>query len=229
MRKNEPIREDSILSIHSKDRSALRDKAIFYKGASIALFTLSLVLVLSVVFLAIRPKTEIPYVIEINASGDAKYVSDAVSKLSSWQPSKTTIMNILRDYIVCLRGVSTDSAIQEERIKKVYSFSTATASKYAGSYLKQTSPMKRLSKESVTVDVYAITPMVDGSETTYQLDWNERVFTLQGNLKSENNYRAIVSIAFFKPRTQLLQESNPLGIYVKDISVSEIKDGYVIL
>lgn len=217
-----------IASLHTKATLEEKDKKIYYKGVSVAFFTSTLVLAALCLLLSLKHKTEIPYVIEINREGDARYVSDAVSTLSSWSPSTTTVMNLLRDYIVSLRGVSEDSVIQEERIKKVYSHSTKDASLYVNSYLKDTSPMERLRNEKVIVDVYAITPLDEKSGTIYQLDFNEKTYGLSGTLKREENYRAILRIKFYRPRTKGLQEANPLGVYVESIEISKIKDGYVI-
>lgn len=217
-----------IASLHTRATIEERDKKIYYKGVSLAFFTSTVVLASLSLVLALKHKTEIPYVIEINREGDARYVSDAVSTLSSWSPSTTTVMNILRDYIVSLRGVTEDSSIQEERIKKVYSHSTKDAASYASLYLKETSPMERLRSEKVTVDVYAITPLDEKDGSLYQLDFNEKTYSISGTLKKEENYRAILKIKFYRPRTKGLQEANPLGIYVERIEISKIKDGYVI-
>lgn len=217
-----------ISSLHTKACFEERDKKVYYKGFSIALF-IALLLVLSLcVILIMRQKIEIPYVIEINREGDARYVDNAVSTLSEWSPSTTTVMNLLRDYIVSLRGISEDSNIQEERIKKVYAHSTKDALYYVNSYLKETSPMERLKNEKVVVDVYAITPLDTKNNSIFQLDFNEKTYGLSKDLKKEENYRAILKIKFYRPKTKGLQEANPLGVYVNEIEISKIKDGYVI-
>lgn len=200
-----------------------------YMGVAVASLILSVFLLIALVYLALKPKTEIPYVVEITTDGDVRYVKDAVTTLSSWTPSQSTTMHVLRDYIINLRGVSSDRSVQVERIKKVYAFSTGDATKTINEYLEETSPVERLERETVRIDVYAITPLINGNEKIYQLDWNEKTYSLSGTLKNEKNYRGVLYIEYYLPRTKNLQEVNPLGIYVNNIEISEIKDGYVVL
>ena len=91
-----------------------------YMGVAVASLIISLFLLIALVYLALKPKTEIPYVVEITTDGDVRYVKDAVTTLSSWTPSQSTTMHVLRDYIINLRGVSSDRSVQVERIKKAY-------------------------------------------------------------------------------------------------------------
>ena len=56
-----------------------------------------------------------------------------------------------------------------------------------------------------------------------------KTYSLSGTLKNEKNYRGVLYIEYYRPRTKNLQEVNPLGIYVNNIEISEIKDGYVVL
>lgn len=205
-----------------------QSKIALYKGIALSNILLSVFLIFGLIYVSLKPKTEIPYVIEVNNDGEAKYINNAVAKFSNWEPSKTTVMQILSTYIKNLRSISTDKNIQTENIRSVYAFSTHNAIKVISEYLKNNSPIDRSEKETVRIDVYAITPNLNTNNTIYQLDWNEKTYSLSGNLKNEKNYRAQIEVGFYRPRTKNLQELNPLGIYVEDIEISEIKDGYTI-
>ena len=201
---------------------------LIYKTMFYLLLVVSILEFILIFVLIKRQTVEIPYVIEIQKDGSAKYIDNASSSLSDFSPSVQTTLKVLENYIISLRSVSFEASIQEDRIKKVYAFSTEDALKSAKKYLEEKPPFERALKERVEVSVYAATPLYKTDSSLYQLDFNEKTYTLGGELKDETNYRAIISTKIFKVRTKSLQEENPLGIYLTRLEISKIKDGYVI-
>ena len=219
---------DTIDTIHTKNIKDKSLKVSLYRG----LFVLSLLFIILefalILVLQRRQTTLIPYVIEVQPDGSAKYIDNSASTLSSYTPSTATTLKVLENFIISLRSVNPDLIIQEERIKNVYSFATEDALKVAKDYLNLTKPYERSETERVEVTVYAATPLYKGQSNIYQLDWNERVYSTTGNLKSEANYRAVINTKVYQVRTKSLQEQNPLGIYLTNLEISKIRDGYVI-
>ncbi len=219
---------DSISGLHLSAKKAKAEISKAMKASVILLAAFCLMEFAMIFHLAMRQTVSIPYVIEINRDGTAKYVDNASTSLSEWKPSVATTLKVLEDYIISLRGVCGDDAIQRERIRKVYAHSTESALKTAQDWLLENNPLERSEKERVEISVYAATPYMNGNEHLFQLDWNEKTYGASGNLKSEANYRAIMGTRRYVPKTKSIQEANPLGIYVVRLDISEIKDGYVI-
>lgn len=223
----ENIKEpEYIASLYSLKRSKILDKSLFYKGGYYALLIISVCLCVIVLILGLRQKTEIPYVIEINREGRANYVENGVHNLKDWTPTDATIIATLKNYIISLRGVSVDKEIQKERIENVYSSSLSYALNTADNYIRNTLPLERAKKENVNIDVYYISKL-NNNGLTYEIDFNEIIYSPGFTNPTEKSYRAIVSIEFHKSDVKEIQKTNPLGIYVVDLQINEIKSGYV--
>lgn len=217
-----------IRSLHAAIKKARSEASKACKAVITALCAFCIMEFAIIFHLANRQTVSIPYVIEISKDGTAKYIDNASTTLSEWMPSTATVLKVLEDYVISLRGVSSDAAIQQHRIKKVYAYSTGSALKSAQDYLLENNPLERSESERIEVSVYAATPFIGGSDDIFQLDWNEKSFGSNGTLVSETNYRGILKTKRYVPKTKGIQEINPLGLYVTDLNVSEIKDGYVI-
>ena len=217
-----------IRSLHAAIKKAKTEASRTCKAIITALCVFCIMEFAIIFHLANRQTVSIPYVIEINKDGTAKYIDNASTTLSEWMPSTATTLKVLEDYIISLRGVSSDVAVQQYRIKKVYAYSTGDALKSAQDYLLENNPLERSDSERVEVSVYAATPFISGSDDIFQLDWNEKTLSMNGALKSETNFRGILKTKRYMPKTKSIQEINPLGIYVTNLNISEIKDGYVI-
>lgn len=226
MEKNEN-NQTFINSKHTRTNIEKKTRLAFLRGITLTSFIINITLLITVIILAKMPKTEIPYVIEISRDGEASLIKDAAVIYETWEPSKTTIMQTLKTYIVALRSVPKDNFISKENIKKVYALSSGDAADYITSYYSTSSPLTLSESIYRRVNVYAAIPMIDKSNL-YQIDWNEKDYSLSGTLKEERNYRGIFKIQHYKPQTSELQELNPLGLYVSDIEISPIQNGSVI-
>ena len=103
-----------------------------------------------------------------------------------------------------------------------------SAVNFVENYYQETSPMTRLRSEHTKINVYNAHRVANSANNTYQFSFNERVFSNEdGSLISENNYLMSMQIVFYAPRTERDRETNPLGIWIKDISLSRIKGGQI--
>lgn len=213
-----------ISSLHTQKNIAVKVRTAFLTGAVTVCIFLNVILCITVVVITKLPKTEIPYVIEITKDGDANIIKDAAVTFANWEPSKTTIMHTLKNYITCLRSIPKDNLVIKENIKKVYALSSDKATDYITSYFSSHSPIAESENIYRRVVVYAAVPLIDEGNI-YQVDWNEKDYSRSGSFKSEKNYRGMFKIKHYKPSNMGLQEQNPLGIYITDIEISQIQNG----
>lgn len=194
--------------------------------ATLVCFALSL---LVICYLALRPKTEIGYVVEVNPlTGEQKTIRNAVKEMSSFTAPEYLFLNGIKSYIVNLRSVSSDDGVNRENKKKVYAFSTEMATSFVNEYYKENDPVKLNNDKRVRKDVviYNCMPINTAQGLKFQVDWNEITRDSSGRFVSEQNWRADVDCKQYKA-TKQTSDLNPLGLYVANIGISEITNGFI--
>ena len=190
------------------------------KGMVIILSLISAFLLLSLVVVASYPKSQ-GYVIELTPDGEAIYNSDAVTLLEDWEPKSNTVNFFLRSFITHLRSVSSDPQIIQGNIDKIYRAVTGDAADKVTEYLRATDPVNRRKTETVEIKIASILPL---SDTTYQIDFRETVWSSSRHLKSDTQYRLVAHTEIFIPTTREQVAYNPIGLYVTDFNITEVKE-----
>ena len=190
------------------------------KGMVIILSIISAFLLLSLVVVASYPKSQ-GYVIELTPDGEAIYNSDAVTLLEDWEPKSNTVNFFLRSFITQLRSVSSDPQIIQGNIDKIYRAVTGDAADKVTEYLRATDPVNRRKTETVEIKIASILPL---SDTTYQIDFRETVWSNSRHLKSDTQYRLVAHTEIFIPTTREQVAYNPIGLYVTDFNITEVKE-----
>ncbi len=204
-----------------KDSVAIRDqKILILKTATILLSIICICLLLCLLVIAQYPKSQ-GYVIEIAPDGSASINTDAITLLENWDAKEQTVQHFLGEFIYELRSVSSDAQIVTSNIDKLYRRVTSKAADEATKYLKETNPKDRLKSETVTIKIASILPL---SDTTYQIDFRETVWTTSKTLKSDKHYRCVAHTAVYTPRTKEQATYNPIGLYVTDFTITEVKE-----
>ena len=227
MRKKDTSKRN-MSSIYSLDINKKAQSAAFWKGFSVFALLLAIICFIGMLYFASKQPSR-AYVVEVNTTtGIASYKNDGITLLENYAPSETSTLATLSTFIKYLREVSKDEGVQRDYINKAYSMITGSAVNFVENYYKETSPMTRLKSEHTKINVYNAHRVANSSNNTYQFSFNERVFSNEdGSLISENNYLMSMQIVFYAPRTERDRETNPLGIWIKDISLSRIKGGQI--
>ena len=201
-----------------------------YKGLFFGVCICFCLSLLIIVFLALKPKTEIGYVVEVNPlTGEQRTIRNAVKEMSSFTSSEYLFLNSVKSYITALRSVSSDDGINRENKRKVYAFSTEKATNYINSWYGENDPIKinNEKRQKVDVVIYNCMPINTASGLKFQVDWNEITRDANGKFIREQNYRADVDCKQFKA-TKQTSDLNPLGLYVINIGISEIANGFIV-
>lgn len=195
-------------------------KITFLTITSTLLAIFAVMLFVAVLVISSYPKSQ-GYVIEVTPDGVARYDSDAVTLLEEWTPKDATINYFLRNFIVELRSVSSDPQIVTSNIQDLYHHVTDDASVKATDYIETTDPMSRRQRETVDIIVASIVPL---SDTSYQIDFRETVWSGARRLVSDEHYRAVVHTQIYIPRTVEQITYNPIGLYVTDFDIALVKE-----
>lgn len=219
--------EERILNTVKNKKEIYKLKgAWIYKGLCLGLFIALLTVLGYCYVLYNKPKNEIPYVVEIDTSTGNQTVKNAVA-IEKYTYTQDIMLATVRTYISNLRSVSIDKSVNRTNMKNVYAYSTKQANTYINSFYDEFSPNARCETERVEVYIYSTMPIAGSDELHFQCDWNEVVYNAVSNrVISENNYRADIIAKQYKPTAET-KELNPLGFYITNIYVSEIKDGFI--
>lgn len=215
------VNEENNIPQYSIIVNRLRMKNVAWKFTSVTLFVVIIFLLLCFCFLITRPREG--YVIEVMASsGEVYYNPDNIYAASSYEPDDLIKRQLISNFISNLRSVSTDKTVTTQWLLSVYAMIDKNAANQIKAYVAETDPVNRGRYERVIVDVFNISKLSDAS---WQVDWRETVSQSDtGTLVSDKRYRAILTTTIYKPRSQAQLESNPLGFYITDISISTIEE-----
>lgn len=222
---------EAILNTELNDKTVKGLKNTYsLKGMLVGVLVCFVLLLLWNGALTLKPKTQIGYVIEVNPlTGEQKKIENAVKEMSEFTTSEYLMLNTIKTYITSLRTVANDDGVNRENMKRVYAFSTGNATNFIHNFYEENNPLiiSNEKNEKVDVVIYNCMPINSASGLKFQVDWNEIRRSTNGNFKSEQNYRADIDCKQYKA-TKQTSEVNPLGFYITNIYISEIKNGFII-
>ena len=164
-----------------------------------------------------------PYIIEIDKLGRTQFAG-APPATNLRDPKIINVM--LKDFIADLRTVSSDTSLQIQFVNRLYAklANGQPAMQKVNEFFNKTeesSPFKKSLKESTATIINSILRM---TEDTYAIEWQEITRDLNGEIISDNYYKAIVSIYYMDQNKASFDQlqNNPIGIYIKDFDIQKI-------
>ena len=159
----------------------------------------------------------VPYVVEVDALGEARAVSPAEA---DYRPTDPQIAWHLARFISNIRSKSLDAVLMRENWLSAYDFATERGALFLGEYARSSNPFADIGDRTVSVQV---TSVVRASETSFQVKWTESQYE-RGSLTGTSRWTAILTIQLRPPRSAETLRKNPLGIYVDAIDWSRELD-----
>jgi type IV secretion system protein TrbF len=178
---------------------------------------LALVEASGLIALSMRSKT-IPYVVAVDALG--RQVAAGTAE-ENFTPGDRLKRAALLEWMTDLRTVTNDPVAERKAIERVYSRMAygSAAVKVVDEFYRNDPPQKRMERETVSVDVESVLPTTD---KTYEIEWMETVRDLEGEARSKNHWKGAFTIAVHPPTEEQLVRTNPLGIYVTNLSWARV-------
>lgn len=159
----------------------------------------------------------IPYVVEVNALGEARAVSPAAA---DYRPTDPQIAWHLARFITDIRSKSLDPVLMRENWLSAYDFATERGALFLGEYARTSNPFANIGDRTVSVQV---TSVVRASDTSFQVKWTESQYE-RGSLAGTSRWTAILTVQIRPPRSADVLRKNPLGLYVDAIDWSRELD-----
>lgn len=161
--------------------------------------------------------TVMPYVVHVDGSGAA--VAVAPAQQMNYTPQEKDILFHIKYLIENLRKITLDPVDTRNNIYNAYAYLRPEAAQKMNTIFDKESN-SRNGQITVQVTVTNVTKLPE-TKNSYLVRWTEDVFGLDGKLKSSEKMYATLFIELAPPTdvNQLLK--NPLGIYVRDFTLSK--------
>ena len=186
----------------------------------VAFGLLGVLTILVVAFVRLASETRItPYVVEVDRFGRAMTFGPAAQTA---QTDPRIVEATLSLFIRNVRAVSSDAVIERELLYRAYANTTGKARQFLDGYFSAAEHDPRVLGRNFTraIEVDAILP-VPGS-SVWRVQWTERERPLLVGAVHESAWEGYLRVAVRRPRTAAVVEENPLGIYVADVTWTQV-------
>ena len=157
--------------------------------------------------------TIVPWVVEVDAHGEARTVEPAVA---AYQPTDPQIAWHLARFIEQVRGLPSDAIVVRQNWLRAYEFTTDRGAVALNDYARANDPFTRVGREQVSIEVSSV---IRASPDSFRVAWSERHYD-SGQFARTERWTAIITVVIETPRTSERLRANPLGVYVNAINWS---------
>lgn len=177
----------------------------------------SVVAVLGVVYIGSQSKY-IPMLVEVDKLGQTLAVK-AVTGDAAVTDANRLVYREMFDLIENLRSVTTDRQANNARLTKGFSRLSGAARNYVREDLKKAPPNEVGTTKSVVIKVKTALKLTG---KTWQIDWEEETFALNGQVINVENWRATLQYSLTPSGEEDQIRVNPIGFLVTEINWQKI-------
>ncbi len=183
-----------------------------WRTATFGVLGLSAALAAGIIILALRPAA-IPFVIEANATGEARLIGPATSK---YEPSDAQLSWHLARFIEMIRSLPSDPIVVRQNWLRAYDWTTQGGAQVLNAMAKDDDPFGKVGKTTVAVEVLSV---VRASPNSFNLRWRESTYN-SGTLVKVERYSGVATVVIDPPSSPERLANNPLGLYVHSLTWS---------
>ncbi|MEI6056818.1 MAG: VirB8/TrbF family protein [Lentisphaerota bacterium] len=195
------------------------DRNTKYFAVCILLSIALLISTISLAYMGSQSKIQ-PYIVQVGTNGD---IVDVSSAIKAPDITNKIVKYFIQQFIINLRSISGDNIVEKSMLARVYAaVNTANnnnALSMVKAYIQSNNPFAFNAKFTNQINIQSIFPV---SENTYQIAWEEIKRTTDGKVVSQIYYTGQFSYKF-SPSSEENFQYNPFGIYITNISWSEIQ------
>ena len=156
-----------------------------------------------------------PFVVMVGLDGAPFAVEKAA--VPNYVPQEREIKYFLKEWVRKIRSVPLDPVMAKENWVAAFSQLHGAALTKMRDVMQQENLPGKLGKETVQIEVQVVVPM---STNTYQVRWTETLYSKEGKITEANKMTGLFSIEIYPPKDEKEILTNPLGLYIKDVSWS---------
>jgi type IV secretory pathway TrbF-like protein len=158
--------------------------------------------------------TVVPWVVQVDALGEAQAVAPAVA---DYKPTDPQIAWHLARFVENVRSLPADPIVVRQNWLHAYDFVTDRGALALNDYAREHDPFTRVGREQLAIEVSSV---IRASENSFRVAWIERRYE-NGQLADTERWTAILTIVVQPPHTADGLRKNPLGIFVNAINWSK--------
>jgi type IV secretion system protein TrbF len=110
--------------------------------------------------------------------------------------------------------VMTDRAAMKRSLDQVYAYARGPARTFLDQHYRENNPFETAKTYTVSP---AVTSLLQVSERSWQVRWNEEQRGLDGTVLGITHWEAVLSVDLAPPTTADAIQANPFGLYVTEI------------
>src|SRR5207244_11103113 len=150
--------------------------------------------------------------VEVDALGAALAVKPVEA---AGRPTDERIVRYqLAAFIRGTRGVMTDRVAMKRGLDQVYAYARGSARAFLDDHYRANNPFEIAKTYTV---LPAVTSLLQLSERSWQVRWNEEQRGLDGTLLGRSNWEAVLKVETVPPATADAIQMDPFGLYVREI------------
>lgn len=184
--------------------------------ASLGVVALSIA---GMVYLGAQPKT-VPYTVAVDRIGNviAVGVPDNQHKIDAQRVLYAQLQEWLQD----ARSVINDPAFQRKALAGVYNrvANNSQCRAFLDEYFRANNPYVRMKEESVEARV---TNVLQESASTWRMEWLETRRALNGDVRDELSWKALITFDRQLPTDADGISKNPIGVWCKQLSWEKVQ------
>lgn len=160
------------------------------------------------------------YVVRVdNATGRVETGGQLTS--TNYVPKEAEIRYFLSEFIQNTRTVPLDPVRMRQQWERATHFMTSEATNKMSDFMRKDNPTAKLGKMTVQPTITSL-QLYPNTNNTYQIRWYEEEYSINGNATSKKrNYIGLFMVTVEPPTAEGELMINPLGIRIKDLSISE--------
>lgn len=178
---------------------------------------LNLVLVLGICFIGSRSSI-MPYIVQVDEKSGTILSVDRVDARS--QANETEIEYFLWNVTRKARTLPKDLVLYKQNWEEVYSYLDQSCANKMNNMAIAEDYQTKISNGNTTMLKLKGFNKYSGQDNTYQIRWDETLYDASGKVISNYSMEAFYTIDFVQVTNETIH-LNPLGIQIKDFSVSQ--------
>lgn len=154
-----------------------------------------------------------PYVVTVKSETGEPRIVGKLPHIT-YEPRIEEIKYFLAQLVKNVRSIPSDPVLVRDNWLNSYPFLRPEAANLLNEITNSdpNSPLKKIGQQTVTIQLISINQVGNGA--SYQVRWEERVFTDMGLLKETYTMSAVFAVEIEVPRDEKELLKNPLGLYV---------------
>ena len=210
------IPETPFLRARQEWDTRMGDAVVRAKNWRLAFFSQAVfsALLLAAVIVQINKRQVIPILVGLDRERGEPTVLGPVDE-SKYQPGPLEVKYFLSQFIRFVRSVPSDSVVIKQNWLRAYSFLRKDAAGMLNELTNNNldSPLKKIGKVVVSVQPLSVVQIPEAN--SYQVRWQETVYSAQGMKADEYTMLGTFVLEFEPPGDEQTIQENPLGLFIK--------------